>query len=214
MDKLLSYFYPITKKIHSDINGVLEITWYNGKKHLDTANANYSYGSLQKILKFGLHKLNIDHVKSVLILGLGGGSVIQTLQQDFKYSGTITAIDIDPVIIKIAKEEFGIVEDEQLKLICTDALEYVKTNDQKFDLLIIDLFIDITIPKQFFNFSFWKDILTACSTNGSILFNASVKPSNNNAINDVIDFLKTHMYNTEVYEKVNGTNTLIIARGL
>ncbi|HCY82004.1 MAG TPA: spermine synthase, partial [Xanthomarina gelatinilytica] len=31
MARLLSYLYPITKKIESDINGTLELTWHNGK---------------------------------------------------------------------------------------------------------------------------------------------------------------------------------------
>src|SRR5699024_8218858 len=147
-------------------------TWYNGKKHLNTTNANYSYGSLQKILKFGLQKINVDHVNRVLILGLGGGSVIQTLQNDFQYSGVITAVDVDPVIIEIAKTEFGISENQYLRLICQDAFDYMKTNSLQFDLLIIDLFIDTEVPKKFLKFSFWKDVVRACTPNGIILFNA------------------------------------------
>jgi ubiquinone/menaquinone biosynthesis C-methylase UbiE len=104
MKKILSYIYPITKKIHSEISGALEITWYNGKKHLDSKNANYSYGSLQLILKIGLEKIDLTKTKKTLILGMGGGSVIKTLQDDFNYQNHITAIDIDPVILKIAKE--------------------------------------------------------------------------------------------------------------
>ena len=110
MIRLLSFFYPITRKVKSDYNGTIEITWYNGKKQLNTKNANYSYGSLQKILKTGLQKIELNHCKNILLLGLGGGSVIKTLRDDFDYQHYITAIDIDPVIINIAQEEFNITD--------------------------------------------------------------------------------------------------------
>lgn len=214
MSKLLSYLYPITKKIQSEFSGTLEITWYNGKKHLNTKNANYSYGSLQRILKFGLEHIDLNTVNSVLLLGLGGGSVIETLRNDFSYSRNITAVDIDAKVIEIAKNEFNLKEDEQLKIICEDALLFMQLNNQQFDLIIIDLFIDVDVPKQFLAIPFWKDILKASATNGAILFNASLDKTKSNALNEVIEFLKSHMYHTEVFEKVNSTNTLILSKGL
>ena len=214
MSKILSYLYPITKKVHSDISGTLEITWYNGKKHLNTKNANYSYGSLQRILKFGLQKINLEKVNSILLLGLGGGSVIETLRQDFDYSKPILAIDIDPVIIDIAKNEFNLKEDENLKIICDDALKFMSSNTQQFDLIIIDLFVDIEVPKPFLDLVFWRHVNKASATNGAIIFNASLEKTKSTALNDVIDFLKTQFYKTEVYEKVNQTNTIIITTGL
>lgn len=214
MAKLLSYLYPITKKIQSEFSGLVEITWYNGKKHLNSKNANYSYGSLQRILKFGLNHIDLNKVNSVLLLGLGGGSVVETLRNDFSYSNSITAVDIDPTIIEIAKNEFQLKEDEFLKIVCADALDFMSLNNDQFDLIIIDLFIDIEVPQAFLRMPFWKNVIKASSTNGAILFNASLEKSKSNALNEVIEFLKSHMYHTEVFEKVNGTNTLILSKGL
>lgn len=214
MAKLLSYLYPITKKIPSQYSGILEITWYNGKKHLNTKNANYSYGSLQKILKFGLEQIDISKVNSILLLGLGGGSVVETLRNDFSYSKAITAVDIDAIIINLAKNEFQLKDDAQLHIICEDALVFMQLNKDQFDLIIIDLFIDTEVPKAFLALSFWKEILNASATNGSILFNASLQKTKSTALKEVIEFLKSHMYHTQVFEKVNGTNTLILSTGL
>lgn len=214
MSKLLSYLYPITKKIPSHFSGTLEITWYNGKKHLNSKNANYSYGSLQKILKFGLEKIDLKKVNSVLLLGLGGGSVIETLRQDFKYSKLITAVDIDPAIIDIAKNEFNLKESENLQIICADALQFMASTTSHFDLIIIDLFVDIEVPPPFLDLNFWNDVTKACAPNGTILFNASLENTRSDATIKIIDFLNTKFYETEIYEKVNTTNTLIIAKGL
>ena len=208
MKKILSYIYPITKKIPSKISGDLELTWYNGKKYLNTKNANYSYGSLQKILKIGLEKIDLKSCTKILVLGMGGGSVIQTLLNDFKYRQHITAIDIDPVIIQIAKEEFGISEDKNLKIICEDALLFMQKNTIKYHLIIIDLYIDTKVPSVFLEIPFWQNITNASPT---ILCNASLEEEDKK-LEDVITFLKQCKYTIDKYEKVNQTNTLLIAK--
>jgi len=211
MIRLLSYFYPITKKIKSEHNGTVEITWYNGKKQLNTKNANYSYGSLQKILKIGLKNINLNPCKNILLLGLGGGSVIKTLREDFNYQNTITTLDIDPVIISIAKTEFDITEDQKLEIICVDALKFMANNNKKFDLIIIDLFVDTEIPDSFFSESFWNNIIKATSQNGSVLFNASLHKNDDKKLSKVTVLLKKNNYAIQKLENVNQTNTLLIA---
>ena len=214
MTRLLSYIHPITKTIKSNFSGTLEITIKNGKKRLNTKNANYSYGALQLILKFGLDKIDLKKVNSVLLLGLGGGSVIETLRDDFNYQKHITAVDIDPVIIDIAKTEFGLENNPKLKIICQDALQYVNQNTQQFDLIIVDLFIDISVPKQFLELSFWEHIIKSKSSNGVILFNGSLEKEKSNALKQVITFLKSKVYKVDVYNKINDVNTVIITQTL
>ena len=209
MVKLLSYIYPITKKVESEFNGTLEITWYNGKKHLNTKNANYSYGSLQKILKVGLEKIDLGRCNEILLLGLGGGSVLETLWNDFNYQKNITALEIDPVIIQLAKDEFDIRESEKLTIVCENALTYMQQNNKQFDLIILDLYIDVNVPSSFLEVPFWETILKAKSNN--ILFNASLDSSTNDKISAIISLLKNHNFKVQKLEKVNETNTLVIA---
>lgn len=214
MIKYISYLIPVTRKIKSKYNDTLEITWHNGKKHLNTKNANYSYGSLQEILKFGLEKIDLNRINSILLLGLGGGSVIETLREDFNYQKQITAIDIDPVIIDIAKTEYQLENNSNTTIICEDALKFVKENTAKFDLIIIDLFIDIHVPKPFLEIQFWKNVVNSKANNGVLLFNASLEKQKSNELKSIIEFLKSKVYKVEVYDKVNSTNTVLIANSL
>ena len=209
MVRLLSYIYPITKNVKSEFNGTLEITWYNGKKYLNSKNANYSYGSLQKILKIGLEKIDLDKCNEILLLGLGGGSVIKTLRNDYKYRKNITALEIDPIIIQLANDEFNIRKSENLHIICEDAHTFMKHNTKKFNLIILDLYIDVEVPSSFLEFPFWKNILRASKQ--SILFNASLDTNTNDKISCIISLLKKNSYHVEKLEKVNETNTLVIA---
>ena len=87
--RLLSYLLPI--KIHqkkSEFSKNLEVTWNNGYLVLDSENTNYSFGSLQRVLKKGLKYIGYDRINkfdSILILGVAGGSIIETLKNDLKF---------------------------------------------------------------------------------------------------------------------------------
>ena len=80
--KFFSYFLPINvTKLKSSVSNSIEVTWNNGELVIDSENTNYSYGSLQRILKKGLKYIGYDRIKKfdkVLVLGVAGGSVIKT----------------------------------------------------------------------------------------------------------------------------------------
>ncbi len=101
--------------------------------------------------------------------------LLKHLINDFNYKNHITALDIDPVIIEIAKKEFELSENKNLKIICDDALNFMNKNKVKFDLIIIDLFIDTEVPSSFYKLSFWNKIIKSNSSKGIILFNASLQ---------------------------------------
>ena len=209
MKRSLSYLWPLTKNYESQFSGKLEVTWINGRKVLDSANANYSYGALQEVLDRGLAVTNADRAAAVLVLGLGGGSVIPLLRKKYSYYGKITAVELDSAIMEIAINEFGIEAHQPIELICADAEQYVQATTDKFGLIIIDLFIDLQVPEQFFSEEFWKDLAGLLLPEGKILFNAGVNSAHEEQIeyllkNDKlgIDFRKK--------EEVYGSNTLLL----
>lgn len=144
----------------------------DGHQTLDTLGSNYSFGSLQSILHQGLKAINFDErCKDILLLGLGGGSVIQTIRDHFGSKAYIEAIEVDPEMIKIASEDFGISMYENLKIIQADAYDYVLNNLKTFDLIIVDLFIIDVIPPQFLKIDFITKITNSLNPNGKIIFN-------------------------------------------
>ena len=174
--KLLSYLVPIPfKRITSTVNSQLEVTWNNGKLVLDTPNTNYSYGNLEKILKKGLQYIGFKKVKSMnsaLILGLGAGSVLHTLRNEIGYLNPITSIELDPAVLYTAKKYFNLDRFENHTIIQEDAFEYVlKNHTTQFDLIVVDLFQDVTMPSFLFESYFVNKLQLMLSTNGFILFN-------------------------------------------
>ena len=214
MKKLLSYFWPQTEKVLSDYSGLLEITWYNGKKYLDSSNANYSYGFSQKVLEYGLTKLNIKCIKCILLLGLGGGSVIRSLRNRFQFKGKIQAVEIDEKIISIAESEFGISHSEYLDIYHGDALEFVLETTNIYDLVIVDLFIDTSVPAQFYSHSFAEALNKICGAKGSAIFNMGVKHVSPKILDPLIDYFKHQKkWDVQLYKQVKRKNTLLVLKG-
>lgn len=170
----MSYIWPQTKRIYSDFNGELEVKTVNGRKLLNSKSANYSYGALQQVLEIGLSKIDLTNVNSILLLGLGGGSVIASLRRKFKYKGKIVAVEIDPKMIDIADKEFSISNSDDLLIVNADALEFVQDCISQFDLIIVDLFVDNIVPKQFYTEAFCTDLSRITSEEGSIIFNLGI----------------------------------------
>lgn len=207
--KIISYIFPITRKIKSEHNGYLELTVINGRTVLDTSNTNYSYGSLQRVLKFSLEHTDVSHANNVLLLGLGGGCVLKTLWNEFDYKGNVTAVDIDPVIITVAEKEFGILPNGKTKIVCADAYDFVKEDLDKYDLIIIDLFIDNIVPEKFLQQEFWKDVLKKVNNDGTIIFNTLCTPFTD--IQPIEAKLKRRGFQSQVYRYVERTNKVLIA---
>ena len=212
MKNFLSYIIPQTRKIKSDINGYLELTKTNGKKLLDSKNTNYSYGSLQRVMRFGLNKMQDYKPENVLLLGLGGGCVINLLRNEFDFQGKITAIELDKVVIDIAETEFGHKSDDNLQIICDDALNFINTTKSKYDLIIVDLFIDTKIPDFCYTVSFWETISKLSPLNSYLIFNSSIDKSYIRINNKNPEGIISQFYESKVYDKVEGHNELIISR--
>lgn len=176
--KFLSYLLPIqVQVIPSNVSEQLEITWNNGKLVLDTKHTNYSYGNLQKVLRKGLLKIgleNINQMNHILLLGVAGGSVVETLTKEFKYNKEITGIEIDPVVIKVAEKFFHINEIPNFEVILADANEYVAKTNLLYDLIIIDIFEDCLMPDFVYSNSFIENIKRVLKPKGYILFNTIV----------------------------------------
>src|SRR5215210_5278624 len=139
MRKLLSYLIPIIVRTYpSNINGILEVTLLNGRKVLDTARTNYSYGSVQRILQKGLRQIKLNReVKSILVLGLGGGSIVQSIRETFQCQASITLVEIDPQIIAIAKNEFNLLRFPGITILESDAYAFIQDCADTFGLEVV-----------------------------------------------------------------------------
>lgn len=179
---LLSYLLPLTRRIPSDYSGWLEVTIWRGCKVLNTASANYSYGSLQQVLRYGLRFVPVAEAGApVLVLGLGGGSVLPLLRREQGRTGPITAIELDPAVLQVAAEEFGVQPEPGLQLVCADAFAWLPTApSDHFELVVVDLFLDLKLPAELGEAAFWQQLRRVLRPGGwalcNLLITAELRP--------------------------------------
>ncbi|GEM54709.1 spermidine synthase [Flavobacterium branchiophilum] len=176
--KIASYLFPIKVwEERSAISKTLEVTWNNGTLVLDSKNANYSYGSLQRILKKGLKVIGyqtIHEMNQILLLGVAGGSVIKTLVDEVGYKGCITGVEIDEKVIQLSEKYFKLSQYHNLKLELADASVFIQKKQWSYDLIIIDVFHDLEMPSFLFEHQFWNNVKDALNSNGYVVFNTIV----------------------------------------
>ena len=217
--KILSYFYPITVyNKSSNISQTLEVTLYNGKTLLNTKNTNYSFGSLQTVLKKGLitiGKSEINKMENILVLGVAGGSVVQTLVTDFEFTKNIVGVELDAEIIEIANSYFNLDKIRNFKCVITDAEEFVKTDKNTYNLIIIDIFKDTEMPEFLFQENFIVSIKQLLNINGYIVFNTMILDGfKNDKINKYLELFDSENFNKKVLKNVERYNDLIIIKRL
>lgn len=209
----MSYIIPLRlKKYESVINGLIEVNLTNGKITLDSTVSNYSYGSLQKVLRKGLKEMgNFMSCKKILLLGLGGGSVIQTLREDFACQASITAVDIDETMLRIAEEEFQINRYDPIALVRADAAKFITDDAEKYDVIIVDLFIGDTVPDDFIKPTFVQQLIAHLTAKGRILFNTMRTSMPKEAFIKLQESFREFGLTVKVLEHVEDTNNVLIA---
>jgi len=216
--KYLSYFLPVNIiKEPSTISHTLEISWNNGELVLDSKNTNYSYGSLQRILRKGLKYIGYERIrkfKSVLVLGVAGGSVIKTLVEEIKFKGKITGVEIDDKVVDLANQYFGLDKIRNLDLIVDDAFNFVLKSQETYDLIIIDIFQDTNMPSFLFQDYFINRLHDILNINGFILFNTMVISKKDAERNQQYKSKFGGNYSLRMYPKVEEHNELFTIKKL
>lgn len=216
--KLFSYFIPINVyRKNSALSKSLEVTWNNGELVLDSKSTNYSYGSLQRILRKGLKYIGFERIRnfeSILVLGVAGGSVIKTLVDEVKFKGKITGVEIDEAVIAIANQYFNLNQVPNLEIVIDDAFEYVLRTRETYDLIIIDIFEDTNMPNFLFQDFFIQRINSLLNLNGFILFNTMVINARQEERNLAYKSKFGGDYSLRMYPKVEIHNELFTIKKL
>lgn len=216
--RLLSYILPV--KIYqkkSEFSKNLEVTWNNGYLVLDSENTNYSFGSLQRVLKKGLKYIGYDRINTfdnILILGVAGGSIIETLKNEVKFEGKITGVEIDRTVVEIANNYFGLNQYKNVEIVIDDAFEFVLKTKERYDLIVIDIFQDTIMPNFLFEDYFINRVNFLLDVNGFILFNTMVLDYQDRRRNALYKSKFNNNFSVRLYPKIEVHNELFTIKKL
>ncbi|MDX1907536.1 MAG: fused MFS/spermidine synthase [Bacteroidia bacterium] len=212
LNRWLSYLFPIRlAQYDSALSGPVEVNLVEGRQVLDTATSNYSYGPLQQVLARGLREVPVASRQSVLVLGMGGGSVIETLREAFLCTAYIEAVEVDPIMVRLAQEVFKLDRFEGVHIIEADAAAHIHAGTSRFDLILVDIFVIDRIPEVFTAPDFLQGLVRRLNPGGYILYN-TIRSTLDRKVFRAIQAVWTEAgLSVQVLENVSGTNDLLIA---
>jgi spermidine synthase len=83
--------------------------------------------------------------RRILVLGLGGGTLPGFLRRHYP-AAEIDAVDIDPEVVRVAKEYFGFREDARMRAHVADGRRFVEEAREPYDLIFLDAFGTDSVP--------------------------------------------------------------------
>ena len=131
-----------------------------------------SGGLAEIIWRNSLRKIKDRDIKSVLILGLGGGGIAKIARKNWPEC-KIAGVDIDPVIVDLGKKYLKL--DEQNVEIKIQDVNKFKTT-KKFDLVCVDTYQGDQFPTEFASEEFAKRVKSYLTKNGIAVFNRLYGP--------------------------------------
>ena len=119
------------------------------------------------------------HPRRVLIVGLGGGAMVRFLAHH-EPDVRIDAVEIDPVVVRLAGEYFGVRSGGSVQVHTADAVKFVESTTDRYDLILMDAFLrpssdtDATgVPTALKTQAFLGRLKQALAPGGVVAFNVN-----------------------------------------
>jgi spermidine synthase len=108
--------------------------------------------------------------RRVLFIGLGGGSAVKRMWRDFP-SLQLHAVELDPDVVRVAERWFGLPRDSRLQVSVKDGRRFLQTNDQRWDMIVIDAYFADSIPFHLSTAQFYELARSRLSPGGVVVSN-------------------------------------------
>jgi spermidine synthase len=113
-------------------------------------------------------------IQRVLMVGLGGGST-QRSYQHYYTNVTVDTVEIDPVVIDVAKKYFGVTETPRHKIYNLDGRVFLKRTTNQYDVVLMDAYTwtryGSSIPPHLTTKEFFALASQRMTTNGVLAYN-------------------------------------------
>lgn len=108
--------------------------------------------------------------RAVLMIGLGGGSMLKYLHQHVP-GADLTAVEISQGVIGL-RHEFHIPPDsDRLRIVCADGAQFVRNPPRTYDLILVDGFTGQGIVEDLCSRSFYSHCRKALTPDGLLVAN-------------------------------------------
>lgn len=143
--------------------------------------------------------------RSVMILGMGSGTYASYCTRYFP-GASVQGAEIDKKIADIATDYFGLPG--SVTVAVEDGRAYLAASKEKFDVIMVDAYQDITIPFQLSSVEFFNEVQAHLKPNGVMVVNLNMTSAENGSINEYLCDTMASVFQHTVTAPVRGnTNT-------
>jgi spermidine synthase len=148
--------------------------YFDNAQETSMSLANPLTGHFEYIDYFHMPWLWNTQITNVLMIGLGGGSAQRSFA--YYYPGVaFRTVEIDPAVVKVARDFFNVRESETQKIEVSDGRVFLKRSNAHYDLIILDAYLSgrygSSIPQHLATKEFFELARDRLTTNGIVAYN-------------------------------------------
>ena len=110
--------------------------------------------------------------KRILMIGLGAGSVSTYLTHAMP-DAQVDVVELDPGVISVAKQYFGLRETDRLRIIESDGRVYLTRHKELYDLILLDAFRELGVPFHLLTKEFYTLVKEHLAPGGAVSANVT-----------------------------------------
>lgn len=110
----------------------------------------------------------------VLVVGLGGG-VFPMLLHRLLPRVQVEVVELNPVVVEVARRFFGIREDPRLRIHVEDGAGFMARRGPRYDLILLDAFLDSGTPDHLKESLFLEDVRRRLAPGGVAVLNIALE---------------------------------------
>jgi len=148
----------------------------------------------------------------VLIVGLGGGSMVHFLRH-YDPPLRIDVVEIDPAVVEIAAKYFGVHASANVNLVTADGFRYLQQTDSRYDVIYLDAYLkpaaetDPTgLPLRLKTQPFYANLQRRLKPEGLVVFNLN----RHKAVEDDVRAIRAAFRQIYVFRPPSG-NMVVVA---
>jgi spermidine synthase len=117
------------------------------------------------------------NASSCLLIGLGGGAIVRFLNHHFPYL-RLDVVEIDPVVVSVAREFFGTRETPGTRIHVADGRDFLERSSTRYDLILVDAHLHPDAgtdssghPLSLKSAPFYRSVRERMNPGGIVMFN-------------------------------------------
>lgn len=108
--------------------------------------------------------------RRILVVGLGGGTIPSFFHHQLP-DAAIDVVEIDHVVVEIAKDYCGFREDERMQVHVEDGRDFIEKCRNTYDMIVLDGFDAHSIPHHLSTAEFLQAVREALTPEGAVVAN-------------------------------------------